>query len=144
MYSISMWSIYKLVKFLTKILQWYCGNNFSFVKQQRISWISERTKGSSRWNFTIFWCQYPFHQYSCMSIPWNHKQEIYRTYKPIRNGKLSGTYLLHTKDKVISLLELVLYNCVFSFQEKILPITPRSCNGCSCISIHCQHLHGIL
>ena len=28
-------STYKVTKFLTKILQWYCGNNFSFVKDNR-------------------------------------------------------------------------------------------------------------
>ena len=66
-------------------------------RQQRISQMSEWTKGNSRWIFGIFWCQYLF---TSIPVPValeviNRKftQHITLT----GTGTFSGQYLLHTQ-----------------------------------------------
>ena len=111
-YCICMWHIYLQI---TQISNQNSSNILwqQFLicqRQQRISQISQRTKGSSR-------CQCPFHQHFSTSSPWRHKQEIYRTINQKETEHFLGNTCFIPKDKVISLLELVVNNCVFSFLE---------------------------
>ena len=96
-----------MTKFLTKIFQQYCGSYFSFVKDSKgLAKSVQEQKVSPDKTVEFF------------NNPLSHRQEIYRTYKPNMKGK----FLEHThfipKDKGISLLGLVIKNCVFFFQRK--------------------------
>ena len=59
-------STYKLARFLTNILQLYCGNNFSYVKDSKgLTKFLKEQKVAPRWDFGILWCQSPF---SCIPV----------------------------------------------------------------------------
>ena len=57
-------STYKLVKFLTKILQLYCGNNLSFVKDSKgLAESMKEQKVALDETFANFWRQCSFYHY---------------------------------------------------------------------------------
>ena len=87
-------------------------------RQQRISWVSQTTKGSSRGEFSIFWHQWPYHQYPVPVAFEVIKRKFTQNINQIRTGHFLENTSFTPKDKVIYPLEPVLNNCVFFFQGK--------------------------
>ena len=84
----------------------------------------------------------------CTSVPGMVALEVInRKFTGHINQEGRENFLEHTcfilKDKLISLLELVFYNCVFSSQGKFYQQLQRSSNGFTSISSDCQYLYGI-
>ena len=112
-------STYKLEKFLTKILQWHCTNNFSFVKDSKAlsESLGEQNVAPDETLVSI--------DVSALftSIPVPVALEVLkRKFTDHINQKGIENLLQHTcfipQDKCISFMELVLKNCTFSFQWK--------------------------
>ena len=118
---ISAWgtSTHNLSKFLTRILQRYRGKNISFVKDSK--GLANSLKGKSvnlDETLSFLRCNCTIYQHSSASSPGSDKQKLT---VHISHERLQD-FLEHShsipKDKIITLLELVLNNCVFSFQHK--------------------------
>ena len=110
---------YNLSKFLTKIVQKYTGKNFSIVKENKV--LAESLKGKTinpdeiivSFDISALFTSNPV-PVALEVINWKITTQI----------SLEGlqAFLEHShsipKEKIIALLELVLKNCMFSFQHK--------------------------
>ena len=112
-------STYKLSKFLTTILQKYTGKNFSFVKDSK--GLAKSLKGKTiNSDETIFSVDVSA-LFTSIPVPValaaiNRKITTHISQEGLQ------PFLAHShsipKDKINALLEIVLNNCVFSFQHK--------------------------
>ena len=87
-------STYKLALFLTKILQQYCGNNFSLVKDIKgLDASLKKQKVAPDETVVSFDVSGLF---TSIPVALTFIQEMYKRHKLNRNGKVSEIYLLHT------------------------------------------------
>ena len=110
-------SIYKLANFLTRILQLYCGNNFQFIKDSK--GLAESLKEEMVDPDKLFVSFVASVLFPSILVPVALEVRNRRLPKHINENE--GEQILENtcyipKDTVIYLLELVLNNCVFSFQ----------------------------
>ena len=132
-------STYKLAKFLTRIIQQYCGNNFSFVKVSKGLAKSLRDQKVAPYETLV-----SFNVSALFtSIPVTVALEVINRKFTEHMNQDWMEYLIHTKGKAYLPSGISTKQTCPLFHGKILLATPRSCNGFTFISSHCQYLYGI-
>ena len=136
-------STYKLLKFLTRILQKYTGKNFSFVKDSK--GLAESLKGKTiKPDETIVSFDVSA-LFSSIPVPVTMEVINRKITTHISHIRLQA-FLEHShsipKDKIIAVLELVLKSCVL-IPIEILQATSGSSNQFSSLTSHSKYLHGI-
>ena len=107
-------------------------------RQWRISQSLER-KLSSRWTLVSFDVSALFTSIPiAVALAVINRKFTEHIDKPNRNTKFSGMYLLHTQRWRHFSFGTSTQELCLLLPGKILPITPKSCNGLPCISNHCQ------
>ena len=129
---ISMLHIHRNISQISnEILQWYCGNNFSYVKDSKgLAESLKEQKVVTDETVVSFNCNGLF-----TSIPVTVALKVINRKftecidQRVTDYFLEGKYLLHAQSYLA--LEMVLNNCVFSFQEILYHQDQVSAMGCS-------------
>ena len=140
---------YQLAKFLTKILQRYTGITPSFVKDSKSFSDHLRTvRISGEEELVSFDVSALF-----TSIPVPTALDIINRLftehieDPEAKDKYGCSFRRNTigleKDEVMSLLKLVLENCVFTFQDRFYKQLHGTAMGSPCSPVVAQHIYGI-
>ena len=130
---------YNTAKFITKILQNYCGKTSSFVKDstdfiKKIKHLSINPEEETLVSFDVS-VSFPAFQYllHCkLSIP------KFSTCTNFTNVCKIPT------EKFIKLLEFTLTNCIFCFNKKFYKQLRGAAMGSPVFPVICKYLHGIL
>ena len=130
---------YNTTKFITKILQNYCGKTSSFVKDstdfiQKIKHLSINPEEETLISFdvTVFFTSISVH----VAL-----QDINSKISTCTN--FTNICMIPT-EKFIKLLEFTLTNCIFYFNMKFYKQLQGSAMGSHVSPCHCKYLHGLL